>query len=148
MSSPELTPRTQTGLYAPAPPTDAALQLAILQTAGRAHDAALIEKLLATPTAVWIKRGNPSETEDEVATVVEAAGSHGALPVLVAYNIPFRDGAQFSAGGATTVAEYEDWIDAFARGLGDSEAIVALEPDGLGIIPWYTPFGGRDRTAA
>ena len=64
--------------------------------------------------------------------------------MLVAYNIPFRDCAQFSAGGATTPAEYEAWIDGFAAGIGDREAIVILEPDGLGIIPWYDPYGGAD----
>ena len=58
--------------------------------------------------------------------------------MLVAYNIPFRDCAQYSAGGATSVAEYEAWIDAVAAGIGDREAVVILEPDGLGIIPWYT----------
>ena len=62
--------------------------------------------------------------------------------MLVAYNIPFRDCAQFSAGGATSAAEYEAWIDGFAAGIGDYPAIVILEPDGLGIIPWYTTVDG------
>src|SRR5690606_24063448 len=29
-------------------------------------------------------------------------------------------------------------------GIGDRRAIVILEPDGLGIIPWYDPYGGAD----
>jgi endoglucanase len=64
--------------------------------------------------------------------------------VLVAYNVPFRDCAQFSAGGATTMAEYKAWIDGFAAGIGGREASVILEPDGLGIIPWYNPFADCD----
>ena len=76
------------------------------------------------------------------------AAGKGELPVLVAYNIPFRDCAQYSAGGATTVAEYEAWIDAVAAGIGDREAVVLLEPDGLGIIPWYTPNTGSGRSGA
>ena len=71
-----------------------------------------------------------------------------SVPVLVAYNIPFRDCAQFSAGGATTRAEYEAWIDGFVAGIGDREAIVILEPDGLGIIPWYDPYGSADGSNA
>ena len=63
------------------------------------------------------------------------------MPVLVAYNIPFRDCAQFSAGGATSTDEYLAWIDGFAAGIGHERAIVILEPDGLGIIPFYRQFG-------
>ncbi|UCG25603.1 MAG: glycoside hydrolase family 6 protein, partial [Chloroflexota bacterium] len=47
------------------------------------------------------------------------------------------------AGGATTVEEYVAWIDGFAAGIGDREVVVILEPDGLGIIPWYTNLDGN-----
>jgi endoglucanase len=55
--------------------------------------------------------------------------------VLVAYNIPGRDCGGLSAGGAQTAAEYAAWIDGFASGLGDHQAVVILEPDGLGLLP-------------
>ena len=45
-------------------------------------------------------------------------------------------------------AEYEAWIDGFAAGIGNREAIVILEPDGLGIIPWYDPYGSADGSNA
>ena len=64
------------------------------------------------------------------------------MPVLVAYNLPFRDCAQYSAGGALDTAEYEAWIDGLVAGIGDRPATVILEPDGLGIIPHYTTFEG------
>lgn len=44
----------------------------------------------------------------------------GTVPVLVGYNIPCRDCAQFSAGGATNTADYPVWIDGFAAGTGDA----------------------------
>ncbi|MGY1665670.1 glycoside hydrolase family 6 protein [Geodermatophilus sp. SYSU D00696] len=94
-------------------------------------------------SATWFTRGTPDEVRAEVAEVVAAADADDAAPVLVAYNVPFRDCAQYSAGGATSVAEYEAWIDAFAAGIGDREAVVVLEPDGLGIIPWYTTLDGQ-----
>ena len=84
----------------------------------------------------------------DVRLTVTRAAAKRTVPVLVAYNIPFRDCAQFSAGGATTQAEYEAWIDGFAAGIGDREAIVILEPDGLGIIPWYDPYGSADGSDA
>jgi endoglucanase len=40
------------------------------------------------------------------------------------------------------------WIDGFAAGIGDANAVVILEPDGLGIIPWYKQFRGLPSQAA
>ena len=65
------------------------------------------------------------------------------MPVLVAYNLPFRDCAQYSAGGAADTAAYNAWIDGFAAGIGDRAATVILEPDGLGIIPHYITLDGH-----
>jgi endoglucanase len=55
--------------------------------------------------------------------------------VLVAYDIPGRDCAQYSAGGALDEAAYEAWISGFAAGIGNGQAIVILEPDALGNLP-------------
>jgi len=50
-----------------------------------------------------------------------------------------RDCAQYSAGSRNDV--YADsQIDGFASGIGNYKAVVLLEPDGLGIIPWYNPL--------
>jgi endoglucanase len=92
--------------------------------------------------ATWFTEGTPRTVEKDVDKLVRRADRADAVPVLVAYNIPFRDCAQYSAGGATSVAEYEAWIDAFAEGIGRRDAVVILEPDGLGIIPWYTTVEG------
>lgn len=93
------------------------------------------------PAATWLETGSPAEVAAQAADIVEQAEALGEVPVLVAYNIPFRDCAQYSAGGATSVAEYTAWIDGVVEGIGDSPAVVIVEPDGLGIIPWYTPLG-------
>ncbi|BDZ54492.1 glycoside hydrolase family 6 protein [Agromyces marinus] len=95
------------------------------------------------PSATWINGGTPNEAKRDVKRVVSAAHAADEVPVLVAYNIPFRDCAQYSAGGATTPAEYTAWIDGFAKGIGNKDAVVILEPDGLGIIPWYTTINGQ-----
>lgn len=130
-----------TRLFVPPPNPDGIRQVAELLRERRFEEARLLERMLEVPQAVWVESGTPRETAKQVRKTMQDARRQRAVPVLVAYNIPFRDCAQFSAGGATTVEEYLAWIDGFASGIGRGEAIVILEPDGLGIIPWYTPLG-------
>jgi endoglucanase len=133
-----------TAFYVPKPNHGAIAQIAALTAAGEHGDADLIQGMIDTPQAVWFTLGSPGEVERAVRATVKRAAAKQQVPVLVAYNIPFRDCAQFSAGGATSRAEYDAWIAGFARGIGSSPAVVILEPDGLGIIPWYNPFADRD----
>lgn len=133
-----------TKFYTPQPNQGALEQIATLVSQGDKADAQLIRTMIETPQAVWFTKGTPRTVAQDVAVTVRRAARKGTIPVLVAYNIPFRDCAQYSAGGATTVDEYKAWIDGFAAGIGSGQAIVLLEPDGLGIIPWYNPFGDRD----
>ena len=123
-------------------------QIADLISSGEKADAVLIKEMIETPQSVWFTAGTPKQTQQSVKNTVKRAAGKGTVPVLVAYNIPFRDCAQFSAGGATSVEEYKAWIDGFAAGIGHEKAVVILEPDGLGIIPWYDPYGSADGSAA
>lgn len=107
---------------------------------GQARADALL--LGSFPSATWINGGTPNEAKRDVKRAVSGAHAADEVPVLVAYNLPFRDCAQYSAGGATTAAEYTAWVDGFAKGIGNKDAVVILEPDGLGIIPWYTTING------
>ena len=107
---------------------------------GQARDDAIL--LGGIPSARWFTSGTPAEVRAAVDATVSAAAAEHAVPVLVAYNVPFRDCAMYSAGGAADTAAYDAWIDAFAAGIGNRQAIVAVEPDGLGIIPWYTALNG------
>jgi endoglucanase len=151
-----LDPDTQ--FYVPKPNHGAKTQMADLISNGDKADAGLIKAMIETPQAVWFTAGTPKKVQQDVKKTAQLAAGKGSVPVLVAYNIPFRNCGQFSAGGATTVEEYEDWIDGFAAGIGDREVVVVLEPDGLGIIPYYTnldnnlewcqPPGANPATAA
>jgi endoglucanase len=132
-----------TEFYTPKVNQGATRQIANLIATGKKPDARLIRKMSKTPQAVWFTQGTPKRVQQAVKNTVQRAAGKNELPVLVAYNIPFRDCAQFSAGGATTVAEYKAWIDGFAKGIGNRPAVVILEPDGLGIIPWYTTIEGK-----
>jgi endoglucanase len=134
-------------LYVPPAQKGAKEQVAELTSQGDKAAAARIRAITDTPQAVWFEAGTPKTVKQDVRLTVKRAAAKRSVPVLVTYNIPFRDCAQFSAGGATTRAEYEAWIDGFAAGIGDYPAIVVLEPDGLGIIPWYDPYGSADGSA-
>lgn len=135
-----IAPGTQ--FYVPKPNEGALEQIADLIASHNTADANLIRRMIKRPQAIWFTKGTPASVEQDVKKTIERAIDQGTVPVLVAYNIPFRDCAQFSAGGATSLAEYQAWINAFAAGIGDAQAVVLLEPDGLGIIPWYKQFRG------
>ncbi len=131
-----------TQFYIPKPNHGAVEQIADLTSSGHKADANLIKQMIGMPQAVWFTQGTPKTVLQDVRNTVSRAADKGQVPVLVAYDIPFRDCAQYSAGGATTVDEYKAWIDGFAAGIGSYKAVVLLEPDGLGIIPWYQQFRG------
>lgn len=131
-----------TTFYTPKPNDGAVRQIADLTAQGDKELADQLRAMIATPQAVWVTGGSGQSLTQSVKAEAQRAAGKRTLPVFVAYNIPFRDCAQFSAGGATTVAEYRAWVDAFAAGIGDRAAAVILEPDGLGIIPWYTSING------
>jgi len=129
------------------PPPDAA---AVTQIAGLARqwdlgDALKLTALEATPRAVWFTGGTPSDVQKSVRQTTNQAALEGRVPVLVAYDIPFRDCAGYSAGGAVDSPSYAAWVAGFANGIGKQKAVVILEPDSLGIIPYNTTiFGATD----
>jgi endoglucanase len=97
--------------------------------ASRPSDAAQMDKIASNSQAQWFGGWNAdigSAVDDAVSTATGA----GAVPVLVAYNIPQRDCGGLSAGG-TSVEGYKAWIAAFANGLAGRKTVVILEPDAL-----------------
>jgi endoglucanase len=132
-SSRTLAPNTR--FFVPLPTTAALQQEASLLKTGQLTEAARLGRMLATPQAVWFTSGTPAQVERQVRVTMAEAALEGAVPVLVAYDIPGRDCAQFSSGGALTDADYQAWIAAFAAGVGHGKAVVILEPDALGNMP-------------
>lgn len=128
-----LTPTTR--LYVPEPDPGAVAQIAELAASGAGRDAELVQQMTAIPQAIWFTDGAPAAVEQGVRSVVTRAAAMGAVPVLVAYNVPGRDCAEYSGGGAATGDEYRAWIDGFAAGLGSERAVVILEPDSLALTP-------------
>jgi len=117
------------------PNSDAAHQAVTDLLHGQFASAAMMAKLASWPEAAWFTSGSPSEVNGQVKSLVRKAAAQHAVPVLVAYYIPLRDCSQYSAGGAQSDADYQTWIAAFARGLGNRQAVVILEPDALANLP-------------
>jgi endoglucanase len=98
-------------------------------------DAVTMAKLATWPEATWFTGGTPAQVSQQVSAVMRGARAQGAVPVLVAYDIPLRDCGQYSSGGAASDAAYQQWIAAFARAVGQSRALIILEPDALANLP-------------
>jgi endoglucanase len=96
-------------------------------------DAALIDKIAKYGGADWIGAWT-SFVGDWIRRRTTAIEKEGALPLYILYNIPKRDCGQYSAGGIEKGQAYQKWIEDIARGLGDSKAVVVLEPDALGQL--------------
>ncbi len=129
-------------LFVPPPNPGAVEQIAALSKSNAAREAAAITTLAAVPQAIWFSKGTPVEVQGEVSNAMVRAAQDLALRVLVASNRPYRDCAGFSAGGAQNTAAYQAWVDGFARGIGNERALVILEPDSTGMIPYSTSLDG------
>ena len=112
----------------------------------RPQDAALLDRIASQPVARWLGDWSTNvarEVNDAVSTIT----SSGALPVFVAYDIPYRDCGSYSAGGAGGAAAYRNWIGDFARGVSGRSAIVILEPDALAGMDCLPPAGRDERVS-
>ena len=145
---------THARLFVPPPSTGAPQEILQLIKSHDFKDAALVAEMESIPRAVWFTGGTPAQVQQQVRQTMSQAAFERAVPVLVAYNIPGRDCAGLSAGGATNLTDYEAWISALAAGIGNGKAIVVLEPDALGLLPSNCggpnpgyPFDDTDRIA-
>ena len=133
---------TNTQFFVPPPQPGAVQQVANLLKSKDLLDAARVADMALTPQAVWFQSGSPTDVKKSVRQTMAQAALEKRVPVLVSYNIPYRDCAQYSAGGALDTASYEAWIDGFAAGIEKGQAVVILEPDSLGLIPYATNIDG------
>ncbi|KOU74358.1 endoglucanase [Streptomyces sp. MMG1533] len=93
--------------------------------------AVIASRIADQPAAVWFADFTPSTITSRVRAVTSGGSTQGRVPVVVPYAIPGRDCGGASQGGAPDLDAYDDWIDAFAAGLGSGEVIVILEPDSV-----------------
>ena len=96
----------------------------------RPGDAALMRRIADQPQAVWLGEWT-RDIRGEVDNILSRSSAARAVPVLVAYNIPYRDCGLYSRGGASGGDDYRRWILELARGLRGRSSIVILEPDAI-----------------
>jgi endoglucanase len=108
---------------------------------GRSAEAAEMAKIANQPEAKWFGDWSYGHggTAGDVSWWVGLATAAGALPVLVAYDLPWRDCGQYSSGGAASPAAYENYIRAMAQGVAGRPAVVILEPDALAELSCLSP---------
>lgn len=112
--------------------------------ATRPDDARQMDKIAAHSQARWFNEW-VGDIYTAVTGAMSAAESQGALPVLVAYNIPDRDCGGLSGGGGATAEGYRSWIAAFANAIGGRKAAVILEPDALANMGCLSAAGQESR---
>jgi endoglucanase len=100
---------------------------------GDMETAELLGKIAKYGGADWIGEWT-AYVERWIDKRITLLGKSGALPYFIAYKIPKRDCGQYSAGGAASTSDYQEWIQQFARGIGTRKAVVILEPDALGLL--------------
>ncbi|MFL5467840.1 MAG: glycoside hydrolase family 6 protein [Gemmatimonadaceae bacterium] len=111
-------------------PNSSAKQTADSWRQSRPADAAQMDKIASGSQAQWFGEWS-GDIFSAVSNAVNAVASAGAVPVLVAYNVPQRDCGGLSAGGVGSPAAYKTWISAFANALAGKKAVVILEPDAI-----------------
>ena len=110
----------------------------------RPDDADLMRKIADHSQADWFGDWTTDPLTEVDARVTQVTDA-GALPVLVIYNIPYRDCGLYSAGGANDPEHYRSWIADVARGIDQRPAVVILEPDALPGMDCLTPAQADER---
>jgi endoglucanase len=110
------------------PDSNAERQARKYENQGRTEAARLMHSMSRVPQAFWLTGGTPKQVRKAVDGTVDRATRAGAVPILVAYNVPGRDCGGFSAGGAR---HYKRGVEAFAKGIKGRRAIVIVEPDAV-----------------
>jgi endoglucanase len=86
-----------------------------------------LDPITATPQARWL---NSPEDLASVPALARRADRQDAMLVLVAYYIPNR-GCTDHRDGAPTATAYDKWIDTLVARLGETRAVVVMEPDAI-----------------
>src|SRR4051812_17034444 len=87
-----------TRFFVPAPSQGAVRQVVDLLRAGSTRAALQLTTMAGQGHAVWFTSGSPADVERAVGKTMAQAAVERRIPVLVAYDVPFRDCGQYSAG--------------------------------------------------
>lgn len=112
------------------------------------QDSSAISTIANTAQAFWVGDWNSTSTvASTVRTYVRGAARANAYPVLTLYAIPDRDCGGYSAGGFSTAAQYDAWIDQVVAGIAGYPTAVVVEPDAVTGTSCLDSQGLSDRAA-
>ncbi len=132
---------TPDGIYVD-PNSNARRDFYVLKNQGN-PEASLMELIANNTVSVWYGSWS-GNIQQAVSSHARAAQDSGKTPVLVAYNIPFRDCGSYSGGGLPA-NQYRSWISQFASAIGSAKAIVIIEPDALALTDCLSPQALAER---
>ena len=103
---------------------------------GRTADAKKVLRLAETPQFKWFGMWEQPAIA-KLRGMFAAAGDH--VPLLAVFGDEHSCTGNHTGGGPAQDARYRGWIDQVARGIGDSEVVIAFEPDSLGLVDCLVP---------
>jgi endoglucanase len=107
-----------------------------LMRRGRTAEAKKVLWLAETPQFKWFGMWE-QPVIGKLRGMFEAAGDQ--VPLLAVFGDDHKCNGNRTGGGPAGDARYRRWIDQVARGIGDHEAVIAFEPDSLGLVDCLVP---------
>jgi endoglucanase len=102
-------------------------------------DPAVVERIASQPDSLWLL-GDPVAHRLGI-ELVQLARQQERTVAFTLYNVPQRDDGLSGPRGATDADEYAAWVDEISAMIGDTRAIVVVEPDALWFVDRQTPRG-------
>lgn len=113
------------------------VRAARVAAASGSPEAALLERVAAVPTAIWLtpEAVGLHQVEERVAEVATRAAERDQVAVFVIYGIADRDCTGGYSRGGLEPQQYRTWVERAARAMSDRGTVVAiLEPDALAMM--------------
>ena len=93
----------------------------------------LLGEIALTPRFTWFGRFTPMP--ERICAFIQTAEAAGAVPLITTLRHQGGEcNPSYQAGGVAEDNRSKQWYDDLARGIGDSRAIIAFEPDSVGTV--------------
>ncbi|MBP2390929.1 glycoside hydrolase family 6 protein [Aeromicrobium fastidiosum] len=105
---------------------------------GGGTDPAVVRRIAEQPDAFWLVG---SDGDAGALELIDLARQQDRTVQLVLYDVPRRDDGLSGAQGAADLEAYAAWVDQVSAAIGDTRAVVVVEPDALWFVDRQTPDG-------
>lgn len=105
---------------------------------GGGADPAVVRRIAEQPDAFWLVG---SDGDAGALELIDLARRQDRTVQLVLYNVPRRDDGLSGKQGAADLDAYAAWVDEVSAAIGDTRAVVVVEPDALWFVDRQTAGG-------